>query len=156
MKILAIVLFFTVSMLTVFPVHSVEDVGITSGQMVVLNIIMHGIVNMYSTNNLIADSYSGGGVEKDSALGALERNRDFLKVLSMYSMNIKRQGAKDDEKMNALLCSVSDICTHLDLQIGAIESYIKKNDDASVTQVRKYRQKLESLIQLMLNSDLGE
>ena len=77
--------------------HAAEDVGITTGQIVVIDLVMHSIVNMYSTNLLITDSYSNGGIAKEEALMAVQRNRDFLKVLTRYSMEIKRQSAREDK-----------------------------------------------------------
>ena len=46
-----------VSVLVVRPAAAVEEEPtLTSGQMVVLNLIIHGVVNLYSTTNLIAES----------------------------------------------------------------------------------------------------
>ena len=156
MKNLVIVAGIALVMLVASTGHTGEEVGITTGQIVVIDLVMHSIVNMYSTNLLITDSYSNGGIAKEEALMAVQRNRNFLKVLTRYSMEIKRQSAREDKKTVEFLGRITEICTNLDLQLDAVEEYIEKNDKASVRQLDKYRESLEAMIESLMKSDLGD
>jgi len=156
MRSLIIVLVMSAAVLTAGTVCAAEESGLTSGQIVMLDLIMHSVVNMYSTNTLIADSYSNGGIVKEEALGAVVRNRRFLDVLTRYSMDMKLQNASGDEKTVQFLGKMTEICTNLDLQLDALEDYINKNDKASVDRLDNYRLKLELLIQSLVDSDLGD
>ncbi len=156
MRSLTIVLAMSAVLLTTGTACAVEEVGLTSGQIVMLDLITHSIVNMYSTNTLIADSYSNGGIVKEEALAAVLRNRRFLDVLTRYSVAMKLQNASEDEKTVQFLGKITGICTNLDLQLDALEDYINKNDKASVIRLDDYRLKLELLIQSLVDSDLGD
>jgi hypothetical protein len=144
----------SMAVLTAGTAFAAEQVGLTSGQIVMLDLIMHSLVNMYSTNTLIADSYSNGGIVKEEALAAVLRNRRFLDVLTKYSMDMKLQNASEDEKTVKFLSRITEICTNLDLQLDALEDYINRNDKASVDRLDNYRLKLETLIQSLVDSDL--
>ena len=128
-----------------------EDEGtLTGGQMIVLDLVMHGLVNLYSTSNLIVTGCATHGLTRDEAARAVDRNKDFLKVLSSYAMNMKRQGAGGDEEMTEFVGSVVEICTNMDLYLDSIKRFAEKNDDASERQMERYRTKVEQLIELTL------
>jgi hypothetical protein len=152
--IVAVCIFFAAS----FAVNAVEDdeATITSGQIVVVHLVTNGLVNLYSTNQLIVESYGNGGIAKKAAIDAVERNREFLKVLTKYAMDVKRQSARGDDKTVIFLGKVAETCTVLDLHLNAIEEYISKNDKASVNQLEKCREKAETLMGELLKSDLSE
>jgi hypothetical protein len=140
-----------------FRATAVEDEAeITSGQIVVIHLVTCGLVNLYSTNQLITDSYSNGGIAQKVALSSIERNKEFLKVLSKYAMDVKRQSARGDDKTVLFIGKITETCTAVELQLSAMEDYIKKNDKASVNQLEKSREKVEVLIEELLKSDLGE
>ncbi len=139
-----------------FQAYPAEDMAISSGEIIVLDVVMHSIVNMYSTNELIFISYTEGGIGRKRALAAVDGNERFLKVLSKYAMEIKRQNARGDERTMDFIGKISNICTNLEQHLGAIKSAIEKGDRASRMQVDKYTAKLEMLIQSLVETDLGE
>lgn len=131
-----------------------EEGGLTSGQIAIIDIALHSLVNLYSTNQLIVDAYGNSGIPQKEALAAIQRNRNFLKIISRYAMDIKRQGAKGDKKATDFINKITEICTSIDLHIGSIVDYVEKNDKTSVNQLEKNREKVEKLINELLSMEL--
>ena len=156
MRKLIVGLFVFAAILTSSTGHAIDEPGLTSGQIVVLELIMRSIVNMYSSNVIIADSYGNGGIVKEDALAAVAQNRDFLEVLTGYAMEMKRQNTAEDRKTAEFLAKLTEVCTDVGLQLNAMEDYIEKNDKASITLLNKCRSKLETSIEELLNSDLSD
>lgn len=131
-----------------------DEVGLTSGQIAIIDFALHSLVNLYSTNQLIVDAYGNSGIPQKEALAAVQRNKNFLKVISKYAMDIKRQGAKGDKKMTEFINKITEVCTAIDMHLGSIVDYIEKNDKTSVSQLEKNREKVEKLIGELLSQDI--
>jgi len=156
MRKLIVGMFVSAAILTSATAHAVDEPGLTSGQMVVLELIMRSIVNMYSSNVIITDSYGNGGIVKEDALAAMAQNREFLKILTGYAMEMKRQNTAEDRKTVEFLAKLTEVCSDVGLQLNAMEDYIEKNDKASIALLNKCRSKLEMSIEELLNSDLSD
>jgi len=131
-----------------------EDAIVTDSQIVVIDIILNCLVNIYGTNQLIVDSYGNGGIPQKEALAAVQRNKEFLKVINVYAMQIKRQGAKGDKKTTEFINKITEVCTALDMHLGSMVDFIEKNDKPSITQLEKNRERVETLIEELVTHDL--
>lgn len=114
-------------------------------------LVSMGIINAYSTNVLVKQSFESGSLSKADAEDAVRRNTAFVNVLDRYAQSLKRSIVTEDAGMKKWVQDMADVSTYLKQQTAALRDWVGNPGSGSAKRLfESYSEKLEARIEMML------
>lgn len=114
-------------------------------------LVSMGIINAYSTNVLVKQSFESGSLSKPDAEDAVRRNTAFVNVLDRYAQSLKRSIVTEDAGMKKWVQDMADVSTYLKQQTLVLQDWVSDPGSGSAKRLfDSYSEKVEARIEMML------